>query len=128
MGQNSEANERVAERRRQEDEAPRLRDVVPELLSCRLDIVERRDSMTTADVSHVRHVIVERAPALFIIPCSDSSCRDGGYDISSSLVRGLREHRNPIEGEDTCHGSIGTASCGRVLTYVARAEYSTAAP
>lgn len=126
MNRKSEAAERFAERRRQEDEAPRLRDVVPTLVSCRLEIKERRAAATIADVSHTRHVVVARAPALFLVPCSDPSCREGGYDISRELIRALRDRKSVFEGEDTCNGNIGSAHCGRVLTFTARAEYTPA--
>lgn len=126
MNRKSEAAERFAERRRQEDEAPRLRDVIPGLVSCRLEITERRAAATIADVSHTRHVVVARAPALFLMACSDPSCRDGGYDITRELVRALRDRKNVFRGEDTCQGNIGTAHCGRVLEFTARAEYAAA--
>jgi hypothetical protein len=123
VNRRGEAAERFAERRRREDEAPRLRDVVPNLITCRIDIAERRADVTSVEVSHTRHLVVERAPALLVIPCSDASCRDGGHDISSVLLRGLRERRVEIRGEDSCHGSIGPAHCGRVLTFTALAQY-----
>jgi hypothetical protein len=82
--------------------------------------------VTGADVKHTRRLVVERAPALFLIPCGDPSCREGGYDISSVLLRGLRDGRTEIRGEDTCHGNVGTADCGRVLRFAAFAEYRDA--
>jgi hypothetical protein len=124
MNRRGEAAERFAARRRQEDEAPRLRDVVPRLTACRVEFEERRGGVTTADVSHTRRIVVERAPALLIIPCGDASCRDGGHDISSDFLRGLREGRTVIHGEDTCYGQVGTADCGRILKFTAFAEYT----
>jgi hypothetical protein len=124
MNRRGEAAERFAERRRREDEAPRLRDVVPELLSCKIIVEERRAESTGADVSHTRHLVVAHAPALLVIPCSDQSCKEGGYDVSSVLLRGLRERKTEIRGDDTCHGSVGTAHCGRILNFVAYAEYT----
>lgn len=115
--------ERFAERRRREDEAPRLRDVVPDLVSCRIDIAERRSDVTSVDVSHTRHLVVANAPAMLIVPCSDPACREGGHDISSELLRGFRERRTEIRGEDACNGDVGSVRCGRVLTFTATAQY-----
>ena len=126
MNRRGEAAERFAERRRVEDAAPRLRDVVPDLVSCRVEITERRADATTAEVSHTRHIVVAQAPAMLVIPCSNPSCRDGGYDLSAALLRGLRERRGEIRGEDTCRGSVGTEYCGRVLSFTALAEYRPA--
>ena len=123
MNRRGEAAERFAERRRREDDAPRLRDVIPDLVACRIDIAQRRADVTSVDVSHTRHLVVARAPAMLVIPCADPSCRDGGHDISSALMRGLRDRRLEIRGEDSCDGDIGTAHCGRVLAFTARAEY-----
>ncbi len=125
MKRRGEAAERFAERRRQEDEAPRLRDLVPGLLTCRIDIAERRADVTSADVSHTRHLVVARAPAMLVIPCSDPACKEGGHDLGSALLRGLRERRTEIRGEDSCNGDIGNVHCGRVLTFVATAEYES---
>lgn len=124
MNRRGEAAERFAERRRREDEAPRLRDIVPRLAACRIEIEERRGGVTTADVSHTRRIVVDRAPALMVIPCGDGSCKEGGHDISSELLRGLREGREVIRGEDTCYGQVGTADCGRVLRFTAFADYT----
>jgi hypothetical protein len=123
VNRRGEGAERFAERRRREDEAPRLLDVVPDLVGCRIELRERGANVVSAEVSHVRHLVVARAPALLIVPCSDSSCRDGGHDISSALLRGLRERQSEIHGEDPCHGSIGQAQCGRILAFTAFAEY-----
>lgn len=123
MNRRGEAAERFAERRRREDEAPRLRDVVPDLVSCRIEVAERRAEVTSVEVSHTRHLVVDRAPAMLFIPCSDPSCRDGGHDVSSTLMRGLRERRADIRGEDSCNGDVGRTHCGRILTFTARAQY-----
>ena len=123
MNRRGDASERFAERRRQEDEAPRLREIAPDLATCKIEIVESRGDMTSADVAHTRHIIVDRAPALFVIPCSDSSCRDGGHDITVPRLRGLRDKETEIRGEDRCHGQVGTADCGRVLRFTAVATY-----
>jgi hypothetical protein len=124
VNRRGEAAERFAERRRQEDEAPRLRDVVPDLVACRIDITEARADATSADTAHTRHIVVARAPALLVIGCSDPSCRDGGHDLSSVLLRGLRERRIDIRGEDSCNGTVGAEHCGRKLSFHAHATYA----
>lgn len=123
MNRRGEAAERFAERRRREDEAPRLRDVIPDLLDCRIDIAEGRGDATSVDVSHTRRLVVARAPALFVIPCSDPSCRNGGHDVTFELLRGLRERRVEVRGEDACNGDVGAVHCGRVLRFTAHAQY-----
>jgi hypothetical protein len=123
MNRRGEATERFNERRRKEDEAPRLRDVAPDLVSCRIEIAERRPGVTSTDVTHTRHVIVAHAPALLVIPCSDPNCKEGGHDVTTILLRGFREHSTAIRGEHTCDGDIKTVHCGRVLTFTATAVY-----
>ena len=122
---NSEAAQRFAERRRREDEAPRLQVAVPGLESLRLEIAEGRSSSIDADLSHVRKIVVEHAPALFILPCGDPGCRDGGHDVTSTILRSLRDRNPRFQGEDTCAGHVGTAPCPRVLRYVGIATYKS---
>ncbi len=119
----TEASQRFAERRRREDEAPRLLERVPELTGLRLEVEERRASSSTADSKHVRHVIVDRAPALFFLPCGDPACKDGGHDVTNPLMRGLMGHETRFEAEDSCSGSVGTAHCGRIIRVIAIATY-----
>src|ERR1700685_4293591 len=69
----SEAAERFAERRRREDEAPRLHTRVPALAPLRLEVEERRPASPVVDSRHMRH-IVDTAPALFMLPCGDPAC------------------------------------------------------
>lgn len=123
MNRRGEAAERFAERRRKEDESPRLSEVAPDLLSCRIEITERRADATTAEVSHTRHLVVARAPSVLFIACSDSSCKEGGHEIGGELLRGFRSRTADIRGEDTCNGDVGTVHCGRILTFAAHAEY-----
>lgn len=119
---NSEAAQRSAARRQREDEAPRLKSEVPDLEKLDLEI---SDSKGVADAmsSHVRRVMVEHAPALFDIPCTDTSCKDGGHDITQSVMRALRAREESFTNEDVCNGSVGNSACGRVLRYVATARY-----
>jgi len=118
-----EAALRFAERRRREDESPRLRDVVPTLESLELKLGESRSGVRLTEVSHTRRIVVERAPALFEVPCQDPSCKDGGHDLTADVLRALRSGAEDFEGQDICAGQVGTGSCQRVLSYVATATY-----
>ena len=123
MNRSREAAERFADRRRREDEAPRLRELVPRLTSCKIEIDERRDGMIGAEVKHTRRIVVEHAPALFLVACGNSACVDGGHDITGPILRGLREGQTEIEGEDVCHGHTGSSACGRIVRFTAHCEY-----
>jgi hypothetical protein len=126
MGPRSrEAAQRFADRRKREDDAPRLSVEIPALASLRLLVEERRGSITTAESKHVRHVMVDRAPALFVIPCGDPSCEAGGYDLTTPIMSALRAKRAEFSVEDECMGSVGGSGgrCGRVLTATGTATY-----
>lgn len=123
---NTQAAERFAERRRREDEAPRLTAMVPALQSCRIELGESRRESTSAEVSYTKRVIVPTASTIFLVSCGDGSCREGGHDISVDLIRGLRAGHREIRGEDACYGTVGTAQCGRILRFVAYADYAAA--
>jgi hypothetical protein len=118
-----EAAERFAERRRREEEAPRLGAEVPTLESLRLNVEERRAGGSMSEAAHVRRIVVERAPALFVLPCHDSSCKEGGHDITHEVMRALRERSERFTGEHPCNGQVGSAECHRVLVYVGTATY-----
>lgn len=115
--------ERYAERRRREEEAPRLKTVVPDLESLRLEIEEHRAGGSLSEAAHVRRIVVERAPALFVLPCHDTSCKGGGHDVTHSVLRSLRERAERFTGDHPCQGQVGSAECRRVLVYVGIATY-----
>src|SRR2546429_322567 len=119
----TEAAERFAERRKREDDAPRLKDRVPELATLKLDIEESHDTTGTGRAKHTRHIVVDRAPALFVFPCGDASCEGGGYDITDQVMRELQAHAETFGAEDKCYGAVGTASCRRSLQIKATATY-----
>ena len=119
----TEASLRFEERRRRENEAPRLHTAVPHLATLRLEVEERRGSMVSPETKHARHIVVDSAPALFIIPCGDSSCRDGGHDVTYALMQALTAGRERCELDDTCNGSVGNIPCGRMLHIVAVSTY-----
>jgi hypothetical protein len=118
-----EAAQRFAERRKREDDAPRLRNEIPNLASLKLDVEERRSGGVVAEASHIRRIVIEHAPALFVLPCGDPSCKEGGHDVTHTVMRALRDRAERFEGEDVCAGQIGSAPCHRVLRYVATATY-----
>ncbi len=114
---------RAAERREREDRAPRLAEEVPDLASLRLEIEERSDSTTATQPKYIRRVVVDSAPALFLVPCGDANCTDGGHDLTRFVMQALRAHSATFRGEDGCRGSVGSGSCSRVLHFEAVAEY-----
>ncbi len=116
---------RFQERRRREDEAERLLAVVPNLQSLKLDVQARRAGSVVGEASHIRRIVVENAPALFWLPCGDSACKDGGHDLTHTILSSLRAGAKKFEGEDTCRGQTGSAECSRVLHFVATATYRT---
>jgi hypothetical protein len=117
------AAQRSAERREREDRAPRLATEVPDLLSLKLQIEESSGGSPVAEPKHIKRVVVEHAPALFLLPCGDSRCNDGGHDVTYAIMRALRDKETTFSGDDVCEGSVGSAQCGRTLHYEATAEY-----
>jgi hypothetical protein len=113
---------RFAERRRREDDAPRLSEQVPNLVSLRLEI-EERSGTTGTQPRHIRHFVIDRAPALFLVPCGDPRCTDGEHDLTSTVMRALRASETSFQGNDECVGSVGSSACARVLHFDAVAEY-----
>jgi hypothetical protein len=118
----SAAAQRSDERRVREDEAPRLLARVPDLLTLKLTIEDRSET-SFSQPRHVRHVVVASAPALFSIVCTDSNCRDGGHDVTDSIMRALVRRETSFHGEDRCYGALGSSSCTRILHYEAVASY-----
>src|SRR5580692_2855809 len=123
-GKSREAQERFAERRRKEDEASRLRDEAPDLRSLRLVIEESRGNTSLAEARHVRIVIVDRAPALFVLPCGDSDCRDGGHDVTREVMGYLRARATEFVVTESCHGAVRDVPCGRIMHVKATAGYA----
>lgn len=120
----SEAAQRFADRRRREDEAPRLTAEVPRLTDLKLEIEERSGSSPVAEPTHVRRIVVQHAPALFMLTCGDPRCKDGGHDITHAVMRQLRAGQTRFEGDDVCPGNVGSSQCSRVLHYTATATYT----
>lgn len=117
------AAERMTERRRREDEAPRLAVAAPELATLKLEMNETRNGVGIPDAAHIKRVVVEHAPALFLMPCGESSCREGEHDITRAVLRGIEQKMTTYEGDDPCSGQTGSAPCTRTLTFTAHATY-----
>ncbi len=125
-GKAREASERFAERRKREDEAPRLHDEVPGLRTLRLEVEEQRASSTVAETKHVRIVVVDHAPALFVLPCGDGDCRDGGHDLTGEILARLRHGATDFTVEDRCYGSVRDVPCGRIVRVRIKATVASA--
>jgi hypothetical protein len=113
-----ELAQNVVERRRREDEAPRLSAEVPSLARLSLAIDERGEAGFALAPGHVRRVIVERAAALFELSCAAGGCDGGAHDATSAIMRELRRGSQRFEGEVSCD------RCKCVVRYVASAEYT----
>jgi hypothetical protein len=122
-GKQSAAALRSAERRERENAAPRLSSEVPGLSSLRLEVEEKSGTSSSVQPKYTRFIVVSSAPALFLLPCGDSNCTDGGHDVTSAVMNALRAHKTQFGGEDECRGSVGTSFCARVLHFQAAAEY-----
>jgi hypothetical protein len=109
-GRHSPQAERFAERRRREDEVPRLREQVPDLTRLQLNIEERTGS---GGNTHTRRIVIDAAPALFLVPCGDPRCVDGGHDLTTLVMYALRSRKGLFHGEDACSGSLGPSTCAR---------------
>jgi hypothetical protein len=121
----SEAAERQQERRKREDEAPRLSATVPGLEKLRLEVSERSASIARPEHTHTRHVVVASAPALFVVPCHDTRCKDGGHDLTARILAALKSKQSKFQGEDACAGVVGSAACARILDYIGFATYES---
>jgi hypothetical protein len=122
-GRQTEAAQRFAERRRREDEAPRLRALVPTLESLELQLEELRSGASSPEARHTRKIVVAHAPALFVFPCREPACEDGGHDLTDEVLSALRAGAQTFEGEDECRGLLRSGSCQRVLRFIGIASY-----
>lgn len=113
---------RFQERRERERTAQRLSTRVPNLATLRLDI---NDSHGVIGVGpkYARIFTVATTPALFTIACADPSCRDGGHDVTSYVLRGLLDGKTQFAFDEHCQGNVGTANCERKLHIEVSATY-----
>jgi hypothetical protein len=122
-----ERGEARAEQRRREDEAPRLKDVVPSLSWLRIHFEDRRAAGKNTAMPYTRLIVVATAPAVFIVRCVEPRC-DGRHEITGDVMRELRDRQQRSEGESSCPGNVGDLACDRTLVYVCEAKYERAAP
>ena len=123
MRRNSDALKRAQERRKQQDEAPRLLDIVPNLISLVLRVEEARPDQPASGISHKRHIVVQRAPALFQIPCSDRRCNNGGHDVTKQVLSQLSRGENSFAGDHVCCGERRDGACDYQLHFIAEAAF-----
>jgi hypothetical protein len=115
--------QRFADRRRREDEAPRLSDRIPKLSSMRFEVNDKHGPAGGTDAQHTRHIMVDRAPALFLFPCSDRACQEGGHDVTDDVMRHLLAGDEKFTVSHVCEGAVSTAPCSRTLEATAAAIY-----
>ena len=97
---------------------------LPLLRSARIEIVE---NVANGSTKYSKHVVVARSPVLFIIPCGDPACKDGGHDITSEVMRAFRQHLASAVGESACGGTTGSAQCRRSIQFTVTAQYADSA-
>jgi hypothetical protein len=114
------AGQRSLERRKREDETPRLAALFPDLTGLQMAITEHSAAGTS---KHVKHVVIARAPSLFIIVCGDERCQEGGHDITHEVMHALRSRRTHHTGDHECGGTTGSAPCTRRIDYEITAKY-----
>lgn len=112
---------RFAERRSREDDAPRLSAMVPSLATLQLDVEDRAGII--GGTRYTRRIVIDSAPALFLVPCSDPRCTGDEHDLTADVMRALRSQETSFQGEDACSGSVGPGACSRVLEFHAVAGY-----
>lgn len=117
----TQAAQRSADRRQREDDAPRLKVQIPTLATLKVAVTEEQ---TGVNSKHVKHVVVAHAPALFVFPCGDEVCVEGGHDVTNEIMRALRNKLTQACGESKCEGMTGSAPCTRRITYELTATYS----
>ncbi len=92
-------------------------------MSLRLEVEEKSDTIAAMQPKYVRLVVVAAAPALFLIPCGDPNCVDGGHDVTSMVMSALRAKKTRFGGDDECRGTVGTSLCARSIHFEATAAY-----
>ncbi len=118
-----ERQERRTQRLKREDDAGKLSQKAPDLATLSLAVHETRPEGCVTDTHHIRRFVVEHAPALFEVACSDPYCEDGGYDITRDILYALASHKLTFESEQRCRGHCGANDCGRSLRVVGTATY-----
>jgi len=115
--------EATVEHRRREDAAPRLRDQVKGLESLRLRFDDVRAEGKMLATAYTKPIAVAIAPACFDIRCMEARC-NGRHDLTSPVLRALREAKTSFEGRSRCNGMIGDVPCDHTLAYTCEAQYA----
>jgi len=115
------AAQRAMDRKKREDDSPRLKDLIPKLATLQIGVVEFAGTNTT---KHKRHVVIARAAALFEVPCADKDCQEGGHDITHDVMRALKQGQTVATGEHACEGNVGSARCTRHIQFEVTATYA----
>jgi hypothetical protein len=111
------------QRRQREDSAPRLHAVAPALVDLKFRLYSVHNDQRIAGSQYMKVIPVLSAPAHFEIPCTDTRCKEGGHDLTYEILNALKTKEAEFEGEDACHGTTGSAQCGRSLKYTLSATY-----
>lgn len=123
MRRDPDALNRARERREKDDAAKRLKEVVPQLATLKLEIAEKpKGADDDKAIAHIKHVIVGRAPARFELPCCDHKC-DGSHDVTDVILAGLADKQAKIVGTDPCGGMAKEGPCHFEMTFTAIATY-----
>jgi hypothetical protein len=94
---------------------------VRDLVDLRLEVEDRAGVIEGN--RYTRRVVVEHAPALFLVPCGDPRCAGEEHDLTRMVMQALRSQKTSFHGEDACTGSVGASLCSRVLRFEAVATY-----
>lgn len=113
---------RFADRRRCEDEAPRLTALVPKLGALRFEVEEAHGTVGR-HLAHIRHIVIARAPARFFLACGDPNCRDGGHELTQPVLDALQRSKPRFEIVHSCGGQIRGQRCWCTLYLTGVAEY-----
>ena len=97
---------------------------IPLLRCAKIEIIEHVANGSTRYIKRV----AERSPALFVIPCGDAKCQDGGHDITAELMHWLHQRLLTASGEHRCAGMTGSAECLRRIQFTLTAEYARDEP
>jgi hypothetical protein len=127
MAYRRSTNEAAALRKARRDRelaSPRLRDSVPRLRTLHFEVTVQQGGAWLNAARHVKRIAVDHAPALFLIPCTDPDCSDGGHDLTEAVLRSLERGRTRFSAENRCSGKVGDRECGRVVNVAAFAAYS----
>ena len=123
-----ERNIRRVERQEREDRAGKLLLRAPDLTSLSIVVHETRPDGCVSDSHYTRRVVLEQAPALFEVPCSDPACEDGGYEVTwesstpSPLASGSSRASSHAGGDAVRSTAAGSSRFVATATYAEARE------